>query len=429
MSSNIVLVLLLHVCSLATVKAFPTRSSALTPFQLPDLGPNLRDRADTRFVTVYGLYDNSLHTPTLDTSNPKFVTVYGLYDNTLHTPTVDTKLAPITEAFMAMTRTLATPTTTGSASLSVINSATPTPLHKTTPSSLGPSLTVHPMPVQASSTSPSPTDISQDILQRAAETHTHRLVVFGSIIAGVVFLGLLLFLLLDPRMMRKLCGVKVDSNLPLTSKGFYRRPKPTWDAKPISSSNYPFVDDPIEKSLFATKSPDNIKDVSKFSICSSEYSQSLSESEHDCGTPKNQTCPVRPPRPPTADSPALSESVYLAYADQPYIIVAPQPFTDDDLNHPAIPTGPKIFSRQFFNMYSDSPVDSDINTTLPLAQINTIPEFYDTRHSRTYSAPLLVGSLNDDDSISTAAQRMLKRRRSRSTSGWAYPDRSPPKGL
>ena len=42
-------------------------------------------------------------------------------------------------------------------------------------------------------------------------------------------------------------------------------------------------------------------------------------------TSRSQTSPVRPPRPPAEDSPqaALSDSVYLACADQPYTIVVP----------------------------------------------------------------------------------------------------------
>jgi hypothetical protein len=77
--------------------------------------------------------------------------------------------------------------------------------------------------------------------------------------------------------------------------------------------------------------------------------------------------PVRPPRPPTADSPTLSESVYLACADQPYIVVAPQPFTDIDLS-----------------------LD---------------------RHSRTRSAPLFGRATNDEISgmpESIVVQRLLK---------------------
>jgi hypothetical protein len=418
MCSKLSLCLLLYVFYLATVKAFPASPPlAVTPFQLPDLDPNLRERADTHFVTIYGLYDNSLHTPTVDSSKPK--------------------LAPITEAFMAMTRALASATATGS----VVHSATPTLLHKATPSALSTGLAIRPTTV-GSSVAPSSTDTPKETLetlQRAAETHSHRLVIFGSIVAGVVFLGLLLFLLLDPRMMRKLCGIKVNDNMHFPTKGFYGRPKPTWDVSPISSSNYVFKDEPTEKPFFLNKNPVNAKKqlISKFSICSSVYpssSESTSESEHGAETPRSQTSPVRPPRPPTADSPALSDSVYLACADQPYIIVAPQPFTEIDRsldNSPALPTGPKIFSH---DLYAAHPNGLNINSTLPRTHPNPNPnpkpEFYDNRHSRTYSAPSFVGSMNDqiyNRSEATVVQRMLKHRRSRSASGWAYPDRPPSK--
>jgi len=266
-------------------------------------------------------------------------------------------------------------------------------------------------------------------LQRATETRTRRLVVFGSVIAGVVFLGLFLVFLLDPRMMRMLCGNKVDDNQPLPSKKFYRRPKSTWNVSPISSSDYVFMDNPTEKTFFATKNPNDVKlPVSKFSICSSEYppssaSSSASEYEHGCDTPKT---PVRPPRPPTADSPTLSDSVYFACADQPYVIVAPQPSTVL-YNQPPMSTSPKILSsREFFNIYSAYPQDSNMDASLPRAPPNTTREFYDTRHSRTYSAPLFIGSMNDQNSDRpgpTVVQPILKHRRSRSTSGWAHPNR------
>ena len=420
MCSKLSLCLLLYVFYSATVKAFPAslpvQTLALAPFQIPDFDPNVRERAETRFVTIYGLYDNSLHTPTVDSSKPK--------------------LAPITEAFMAMTRALATATITGSGSQSVVHSATPTPtlLHKSIPTALGSGLAIRPTTVQ-SSTAPSSTDTSKETLEtleRATKTRAQRLVIFGSVLAGVVCLGLLLFLLLDPRMMRKLCGIKVDDNMHFPKRKFYGRPKPTWDVTPISSSNYVFKDEPTEKPFFTNKNPVNEKQpISKFSICSSVYPTSSSDSEHGSDTPRSQTSPVRPPRPPTADSPALSDSVYLACADQPYIIVAPQPFTDIDHNSPAIPTGPKIFSHDFLNMY---PNGLNINSTLPRTQPNpnSTLEYYDTRHSRTYSAPSFVGSMNDqiyNRSEPTVVQRMLKHRRSRSASGWAYPDRPPSKGL
>lgn len=424
MCSKLSLCLFLYFFYLATVKAFhaspPIQTLALTPFQLPELDPNLRKRADTHFVTIYGLYDKSFHTPTLDSSKPK--------------------LAPITDAVMAMTRALATATATGSGSGSVVHPAIPTLVHKTIPSTLSTgfirSTTVR------SSVAPSSTDSPKETLetlQRAAKTRTRRLVIFGSVVAGVVCLGLLLFLLLDPRMMRKLCGVKVDDNIHFPTKSFYCRPKPTWDVSPISSSNYAFKDEPTEKPFFANKDPVNEKlPISKSSICSLVYPsscESTSESEHGSDTPRSQASPVRPPRPPTADSPALSDSVYLACADQPYIIVAPQPFTEVDRslhNSPALPTGPKIFSYDLLkkNMYATHPNGLNLNSTLPRTHSNPIPEFYDYRHSRTYSAPSFVGSTNNkvyNRSEPTVFQRTLKHRRSRSASGWAYLDRPPSK--
>ena len=427
MCSKLSLCLLLYVFYSATVKAFPAsppvQTLALTPFQPPDLDPNLRERADTHFVTIYGLYDNSLHTPTVDSSKPK--------------------LAPITEAFMAMTRALASATPTGSGSGSVVHSATLTVLHKTTSSALSTGIAIRPTTVQSSvapSSSDTPTE-TLETLQRAAEAHSHRLVIFGSVVAGVVCLGLLLFLFLDPRMMRKLCGVKVDDNMHFPTKNFYGRPKPTWDISPISSSNYAFKDEPTQKPFFLNRNPviEKKQPISKFSVCSSVYpssSESTSESGHGADTPRSQTSPVRPPRPPTADSPTLSESVYLACADQPYIIVAPQPFTEIDRslnNSPALPTGPKIFSHDLYAAHPNGlNINSTLNSMLPHTQPNPnpTPEFHDNRHSRTYSAPSFVGSMNDQiysRSEGTVVQRMLKHRRSRSASGWAYPDRPPSK--
>jgi hypothetical protein len=64
--------------------------------------------------------------------------------------------------------------------------------------------------------------------------------------------------------------------------------------------------------------------------------------------------------------------------------------------------------------------------SLPRAQSDSAPDFYDIWHTHTHSAPLFVGSMNDkinDMPASRVIQRMLKHRRSRSASGWAYPDR------
>ena len=392
--------LLLYVFYLVTAKAFLASPTVQT----------LGEGSDTRFVTIYGLYDNSHRTPTVDSSKLKF--------------------APITEAFMAMTRALATATATGAVSGSVVNSATPTLLHKAIPSALSTGLAIRPTILRTSVT-PSSTDAPKEtleILQRAAKTRTHRLVIFGSVVAGVVCLGLLLLLLLDPRMMRKLCGIKVDIHFP--SKNFYGRPKPTWDLSTISSCNYVFKDEPTEKPYFANKNPVNKKQpISKFSICSSVYPSSKSTSKFEPGsdTPRRQNSPVRPPRPPTTDSPALSDSVYLACADQPYIIIISQPFTEIDRsldNSPALPTGPKIFSHDLLNLYAAHPIGLNISSTLPYTQRNPnpTPEFYDNRHSRTYSAPSFVGFVNDQiyNRSEPTFQHMLKHRRSSSALGWAY---------
>ena len=78
----------------------------------------------------------------------------------------------------------------------------------------------------------------------------------------------------------------------------------------------------------------------------------------------------------------------------------------------------------------------NIKSTLPRTQPNPNPtlKFYDNRHSRTYSAPSFVWSMNGqiyNRSEPTVVQRRLKHhdRRSRSASGWAYPERRPSKGL
>ncbi|CAA7267192.1 unnamed protein product [Cyclocybe aegerita] len=211
---------------------------------------------------------------------------------------------------------------------------------------------------------------------------------------------------------------------------------------------------------------------SKFSVCSSEY-LSLSSMSHvnvnrdshltddsgtstikpDCPpapapTPSSPTPPyaspspspnsspsrkpVRPPRPPTADSPALSDSVYLACSDQPYVIVAPQPLTDADLqpgptgtSAPAVPNriAPKkkmLTPSEFFALHvpaalaalgvgngrpfgsgggSKTVTGDDETTTRPLSEAADSAAERERedergsrtsqRHSRTKSAPAL----------------------------------------
>ncbi|KAF8155657.1 hypothetical protein B0H34DRAFT_675810 [Crassisporium funariophilum] len=438
--------------TLALPAPAPTQSYTFNPSVYPPLDkPRIyKARADADFVTMYEQMEDPHQTQAATDGEPR--------------------LAPIPEVFMAMTRGLKT-SMTGSAhpsptehaivsqaaksmpisSTKSINYATMPPMH-------GPGLVIPSTPVQDAATSTSAasskTSDSASVAATRAQVHSRKILVLGAVIGTVAFVTLVFFFLLDPRIVRRVCGKRVDKN---------NRKRAPINAKATWKNSVAFIHDGVfsvksEKGyVSSTRSGDAIIDVapdtilSKFSVCSSsQYPSSRDSSATGSSSclsatacapsPTAPTTPVRPPRPPTADSPALSDSVYLACADQPYIVVSPLSIVKTDLEnsemHPR-PITPSGKVREFLVNHVHTPSEPMMIThenLLDAKSISPAPK-EDSRHSRAHSAPMpmFVGSKKfrqqtedeegDSDVPDMVLHRMLKHRRSRSASGWAYPDR------
>ncbi|TFK26618.1 hypothetical protein FA15DRAFT_654284 [Coprinopsis marcescibilis] len=179
---------------------------------------------------------------------------------------------------------------------------------------------------------------------------------------------------------------------------------------------------------------------SKFSVTSSDYSDRSRDSSSSTDTilAKNTRAntsvpPIRPPRPPTADSPTISDDYYLP-PENPEYLKRTSPFFDSptlgrDISNPSCSSmtiasqTPLLSPSLFFTMTPSS------SSRMLLSESGLPdPQRPDLHHLRNHSAPVfqntpaLTGGL---DFIDPVAKRILKHRRSRSTSGWAYP-RKPP---
>ncbi|KAF8962620.1 hypothetical protein BDZ97DRAFT_1824682 [Flammula alnicola] len=401
-------------------------------------------RAESDFVTMYGLYDTS---PPLEDSADG-----------------GPRLAPIPEVFVAMTQA-ATSTGTSEPTMATPTATAIYPLGS--PPMQGPGLVVLSSTMLPGFTAPTPGPSATSISDAAegasnrAVTPSGRVIILGSVIGGILFIALCVFLVLDPAITRKLCCCFCRLR---------KRSKEGKEDKGIShTSSWVNVELPKHSSIATEKdgspSPkkgeDTLVDIpaspapaSKFSICSSEY---LGASSRDSGVTSDSassrtvkasvtfadgSAPVRPPRPPTADSPALSDSVYLACSDQPYVIIAPQPLTEADMRCGAStePLKKLLTPSEFFALHVPG-VLAGFSTKTDTRASSAVPERRvsysrkrESQHSRAKSTPLLLGmassrmssrsSIVDFETDSgSIVSRVTKHRRSRSASGWAYPDR------
>jgi hypothetical protein len=416
----------------------------------------LMPRADTDFVTKYDLFDSS-------TSEQDGV------------PSDDSpRLKPIQDVFLAMTQGTA-PNSPGQGGQGEIPTPTlafieVTPL-ATSPPMGGPGVVIlsssrFPAILEASPTpSPSPaTTVSDSATTHIISTST-RVLVIASVIGGILSIALCLFLFFDPTLREKLSGIF----------GCRKRKDPKY-AKGISSSDDKgSIDQPsspqpdhtlVEKSPSPSKREnggdetllDNVVSPvtppSKFSVYSSEYRRaSILAGESNQGRIKPTGAvtfasppksPSRPPRPPTADSPTLSDSVYLALSNQPYVIVAPQPLTEADMNsgtdRKRMLTPSEFFALHVPGALANLHISKSDRTSKALDRQGSATGTRESQHARTKSTPLMngsrtaIGSRADEDSgednealAGPIAHKVTKHRRSRSASGWAYPDRPKPK--
>ncbi|KAH9478515.1 hypothetical protein JR316_0008970 [Psilocybe cubensis] len=420
-------------------------------------------RADTSIATRYGIPGP------FESSGP---------DDVVN----DSDLARISEVFMAIAQL-------PDGSLSSVDSSvapTPTPtnplpsstVYPESPPLRGPGLVVlsQPFPAIGSST-PVPTAASSTTSLPASNrtaSPTKRVVILGSVIGSILLFTLCLFFILDPAITgrlfqlchsRRRSASRVKENKDaVSSEDKWVPVAPLTNAVPLQSDRQTTQCIRNEGDLFtetAAPSP-----PSKFSMCSSEYSEpnrisALSSNSAYTSTPSRPTVsfvsgptPTRPPRPPTADSPALTDSVYLACSDQPYVIVAPQSLTEAELNSnaPSKPPRRMLTPSEFFALHvpgilsgfgssGGAPSKKQERSSTCESHLSSATK-RESFHSRTKSAPLL-GNVTISERGSTSntelefsiegvreesmIQRISKHRRSRSASGWAYPDRSIPK--
>lgn len=333
---------------------------------------------------------------------------------------------------------------------------------KTFPLSQGPGL-VKINPILPSSTKNIVVSIKSTPTMTSSQLHAgkptqHKLFVVGGVILVLAVLTLTLYFLLDPRLWLK--------------GGCYRKPKskklklcptPAWMRIPppgerTCEKDRMIADEKIKEKIIKITSQNT---RSKFSITSTDYSD-YSNSSRESTTPSSSSSvkkhadgPIRPPRPPTADSPALSDSVYYAKENQVYfgpseisLTYACDPdaihVTDMDIQTMSAPRCSLYSTITQDGLLIPEPSSPVYHSPLlsPVEFFMLPPSLEDVGHSRTQSAPITGQSINDNEQTTKSAEAsatlrsILKQttiafpkpvlhRRSRSASGWAYPRRTP----
>ncbi len=459
---------------------------------------------------------------------PDFVTMYGIFD---HTPPEDSRISihgssrlrPVAEVLITMkvvTPTLS-PTFVSTSAGATIDQPRPdaSPLLDFISSSssadavfttsvphFGPGLVVPPSSVYQEIISPTSRSNSTALTDKTGGGGgaPRQFIVLGTIVGGIIFFAVCVFLLMSPICSGPLFGCgkpkkaikKTENDEDLQKKAVADTTSWVSIPNPSKRGSLENVKDTIINIAPVLESfglDEVATPASKFSVCSSEYPPSSltstisSDLASSASTIKvthlstqqasdsdSTMSPIRPPRPPTADSPALSESVYFACSDsdQPYVIVAPQPLSEEDLQ-----TGIAVSksSRKILTASEFAALHVRIAIGRLAASTNKRTSSL-SRHSRTKSAPaigqhhrnsvtegafatskaiffsrkscggsaptkksvfkfiksrnegdecdeLLEDIENDSDVQESMVRRVMKHRRSRSASGWAYPSR------
>ncbi|KAF6741469.1 hypothetical protein DFP72DRAFT_751236, partial [Ephemerocybe angulata] len=296
--------------------------------------------------------------------------------------------------------------------------------------------------------------------------------VIAIVVGSLAAISLCSFMVLDPRVSR---GCRKQR---IKSKGLGNRPISSWfpfpGQAPSGVARKPVSGD---ESFYSPHTPRGLElemsenggslassyPRSKFSITSSDYSQVSRQSAgmDDAILIENTRAngsvpPIRPPRPPTADSPAtISDSVFFAaenqiYTDSAFIVGEQNDETSSmstvvDTRNVRI--SPLLPPETFFTMTS---ISTSSTCTVGLAASpgatentgggnqsprtgqredlsGTLLPGDESRHSRTHSAPIFMGSPVDESYhpiyMDPVAKKVMQHRRSRSNSGWAYPRR------
>ncbi|KAH6917996.1 hypothetical protein BKA70DRAFT_1416021 [Coprinopsis sp. MPI-PUGE-AT-0042] len=241
------------------------------------------------------------------------------------------------------------------------------------------------------------------------------------VIAILAALASIVFLIIDPRV-SSTCRRKRISSKAASRRisSWFPFPTPAARLSPRKPVDY-------EKEGFGSFERPNTRAMpsprSKFSVTSSDYSQRhrvsngssadsiLAENTRANGV----TTPVRPARPPTIDSPdSIPDDVYFASESRVYMDSPPN----------STGTMPNSSGAFFTTGAMRSPNRYALPSTLMVPSIDALEG---SRHLRTHSAPLFTGNpcpapfVPWIHHLDPVARRVLQHRRSRSTSGWAYP--------
>ncbi|KAG2008752.1 hypothetical protein CC2G_014146 [Coprinopsis cinerea AmutBmut pab1-1] len=334
--------------------------------------------------------------------------------------------------------------------------------------------------VSSSADSSLPTEISEGdrkALEAEALAKAKRISYFkivAIVIAAFALLALIIFFLVDPRTSRafrhKRIEPKSSGSRPISSWfPFPTPPPPVRTRKPVKYEQQNFEN--MEKSSGNGPLP---PPRSKFSVSSSEYSQRSRDSGGSTDTLLAENTranvfippirldspPVRPPRPPTADSPAtIPDAIYFTPENQAYMDPSfdPSDFpmardrpestrtnttsSDSPLLPPSLfftmeennPSSPSIIRRPLpsYGSVSSAPVNgSSSSQLLDPNGGRLLTDDTPFHRERINSAPMFMGNpFSDPDPqlliTDPVAIRVLQHRRSRSTSGWAYPKKKP----
>jgi len=434
---------------------------------------------------------HTLRSPAFDSREEPVTTMYGFSDPYSESEDSDTPLPHVKDVFQALAQhSLSATHTTASLELLESDNASATMTASftvTTPPMHGPGLVLLTSPIFPDVGSPTtmPMDPTPTLLTNELPEHAglakHTAVVLGSVVGGIVLFILCLFFLIAPSITRKIFCCSWRSRKP--PSGIMNTPedqeKGSNSQISLDAKSVPGTPNPADRTLVNSPNTtqdaklEKVKDLdeltsqlpaSKFSICSSDYVTSSRNSEVSLVSSPYAIMPsvtfapspTRPPRPPTADSPALSESVYLACADKNYMIVTPEPLSGEDNS---IPRKRHLTPSEFLALHvpgilagfslssSTTDVDKPANSSKKQDRASAIVELTSSRrsssrssrHSRTKSAPMLSPTsrkrnvnhptAGDDEETKplnvpgTIGQSLAKHRRSRSASGWAYPDR------
>ncbi|EAU89538.2 hypothetical protein CC1G_02427 [Coprinopsis cinerea okayama7 len=334
--------------------------------------------------------------------------------------------------------------------------------------------------VSSSVDSPLQTDISEGdrkALEAEALSKAKRISYFkivAIVIAAFALLALIIFFLVDPRTSRafrhKRIEPKSSGSRPISSWfPFPTPPPPVRTRKPVKYEQQNFEN--MEKSSGNGPLP---PPRSKFSVSSSEYSQRSRDSGGSTDTLLAENTranvfippirldspPVRPPRPPTADSPAtIPDAIYFTPENQAYMDPSFDPSdcpmardrpestrtnttsSDSPLLPPSLfftmeennPSSPSIIRRPLpsYGSVSSAPINrSSSSQLLDPNGGRLLTDDTPFHRERVNSAPMFMGNpFSDPDPqlliTDPVAIRVLQHRRSRSTSGWAYPKKKP----